>query len=210
MEARGMGLTTTTSIGSIPITGGTDHQPWEPTHPTTPDPSDEECELELQLERTREKKRAEEEAKRKAEEEKQKQEAAVRVAHARKMEEEGAEKRRKLAAAARNHRGPSPGEATTSTRRVEVEVPRVVKKGKSFQRNEASGRDPDDGNDDDDNEEEQAPCERCFSKKISCLEQVRREGGLSGERMAVMESQMAQLLADNRALREATQGHINT
>ncbi|KAJ3859063.1 hypothetical protein EV359DRAFT_86855 [Lentinula novae-zelandiae] len=211
---------TTTAVGSIPITGGTDYQPSELTCLTTPDPSDEECELELQLERTREKKRkmkeekkrAEEEAKQKVEEERQKQEAATRAANARKMEEEAAEKRRKIAAAAAawNRRGPLPSEATTSACRVEGEVPRVVRKGKTPQRNKASGGDPDDGddggNDDNDNEEEQAPCEQCYNKKIPCLEQpvqVRREGGLSRERMAVMESQMAQLLADNQALRES-------
>ncbi|KAJ3858100.1 hypothetical protein EV359DRAFT_88271 [Lentinula novae-zelandiae] len=159
---------TTTAVGSIPITGGTDNQPPEPTRPTMPDPSDEECELELQLERTREKKRklkeekkrAEEEAKRKAEEEKQRQEAAVRAANARKMEEEVAEKRRRIAAAAaaRNRRGPSPGEATTSARRVEVEIPWVVRKGKTPQRHETSGGDPDDGDDGGNDEEERAPC----------------------------------------------------
>ncbi|KAJ3858301.1 hypothetical protein EV359DRAFT_87945 [Lentinula novae-zelandiae] len=236
-----MSFSRTTTIGSIPVTGRQPTPPVAPTRPSTPDPSDEERELELQLERTREKnrqrkeekKKAEEEAKRKAEEERERQEAAAQAANARRMEEEAAEKRRKTAAA-RSHRGPSPGEATTSARRVEVEIPRVVKKGKAPQRNEASGGDPDDGDDgenDDEEDEERAPCERCYSKKIPCLEQVgkrstvickpchnakvkcsysgwpvlaRREGGPSGERMAVMESQMAQLLADNRALREAT------
>ncbi|KAJ3858277.1 hypothetical protein EV359DRAFT_87977 [Lentinula novae-zelandiae] len=235
---------TTTTIGSIPVTGRHPTPPSAPTRPSTPDPSDKERELELQLERTREKnrkrkeekKKAEEEAKRKAEEERQRQEAAVRAANARKLEEEAAEKRRRMAAAAavRNRRGPSPGEASTSARRVEVEIPRVVKKGKGRQRIEASGGEPDDGGDsredDDDDDEERAPCERCQLKKIPCLEQVgkwstvickpchdakvkcsylgrpvqvKREGGPSGERMAVMESQLAQLLADNQALREA-------
>ncbi|GAW08808.1 hypothetical protein LENED_010898 [Lentinula edodes] len=236
--------TTSTTIGSIPVTGRQPTPPAAPTRPSTPDPSDEERELELQLERTREKnrrrkeekKKAEEEARRKAEEEKKRQEAAARAADARRIEEEAAEKRRKIAAAAaaRNRRGPSPGEASTSARRVEVEIPRVVKKGKAPQRNEVSGRDPDDGDDgenDDEDDEERAPCERCFTKKIPCLEQVgkrstvickachdakvkcsysgrpvqvKREGGPGGERMAVMESQLAQLMADNRALREAT------
>ncbi|KAJ3803808.1 hypothetical protein F5876DRAFT_84377 [Lentinula aff. lateritia] len=67
--------------------------------------------------------------------------------------------------------------------------------------NEASGGDPDDGNDEED--EERAPCERCYSKRIPCLEQVRRDGGPSGKRMAVMESQMAQGLANVRSLQEA-------
>ncbi|KAF8827428.1 hypothetical protein HHX47_DHR4000219 [Lentinula edodes] len=52
-------------------------------------------------------------------------------------------------------------------------------------------------------------CKPCHDAKVKCSYsgrpvQVRREGGPSGERMAVMESQMAQLLADNRSLREAT------
>ncbi|KAJ3884986.1 hypothetical protein GG344DRAFT_83263 [Lentinula edodes] len=235
---------TSNTVGSIPVTGRQPTTPAAPSRPSMPSPSDEERELELQLERTREKnrrrkeekKKAEEEARQKAEEEKQRQEAAERAATARRLEEEAAEKRRRTAAAAaaRNRRGPSPGEATTSTRRVEVEIPRVAKKGKVPQRSEASGGDPDDGDDgenDDEDDEERAPCERCYSKKIPCLEQVgkrstvickpchdakvkcsysgrpaqaRREGGPSGERMAVMESQLAQLLADNRSLREAT------
>ncbi|KAJ3858947.1 hypothetical protein EV359DRAFT_86997 [Lentinula novae-zelandiae] len=209
---------TSTTVGSIPVTGIQPTPPAAPTCPSTPDPSDEERELELQLERTQEKnrrrkeekKKAEEEAKRKVEEEKERQEAAARAANTRRLEEEAAEKRRWIAAAAaaaQSHRGPSPGEATTSARRVEVEIPRVIKKGKTPQRNEASGGDPDDGDDGENNDkddEEHARCKRCFNKKIPCLEQVRREGGPSGERMAVMESQMAQLLADNRALREAT------
>ncbi|KAJ3858095.1 hypothetical protein EV359DRAFT_88281 [Lentinula novae-zelandiae] len=84
----------------------------------------------------------------------------------------------------------------------------MVKKNKGRQRREVSGGEPDDGGDggedDDNDDEERAPCEQCQLKKIPCLEQVKREGGPSGERMTVMESQMAQLLADNRALREAT------
>ncbi|KAJ3858132.1 hypothetical protein EV359DRAFT_88205, partial [Lentinula novae-zelandiae] len=148
-------------------------------------------------------------AKQAAEEEKARQEAATRAALARKIEEEAAEKRRQIAAvaAARNRRGPSPGEASTSARRAEVEIPWVVRKGKGRQRTEASGGDPDDGgdsgDDDNDDEEERAPCERCHLKKIPCLEQVKREGGPSGEQMAIMESQMAQGLADLWALREA-------
>ncbi|KAJ3897839.1 hypothetical protein F5879DRAFT_995483 [Lentinula edodes] len=201
-----MTTTTSTTVGSIPVTGRHPNPPLAPTRPSTPDPSDEERELELQLEHTRErnrrrkeeKKKAEEEAKRKAEEERQRQEAA----DARKLEEEAAEKRRRMAAAtaARNRRGPSPGEASTSARRVEVEIPRLVKKGKGKQRMEASGRDPDDGGDDDEeDDEERAPCD-----PLPGTVQVKREGGPSGERMAVMESQLAQLLADNRSLREAT------
>ncbi|KAJ3867552.1 hypothetical protein EV359DRAFT_78513 [Lentinula novae-zelandiae] len=178
----------TTTVGSIPITGGTSNPPLGPTHPSMPDPFDEERELELQLECTQEKKKAEEEAKRRveeevarraAEEEKEKQEAAARAASTKKKEEE------------------------ESCSGGGVQLPRAF-----LQRGKASGGDPDDGNDsgdnDDDDKEERAPCERCQIKKIPCLEQVRREGGPSGEQLAVMESQMAQLLADNRALREAT------
>ena len=91
--------------------------------------------------------------------------------------------------------------------------------------------DPDDGDDGDDDNDEKEPCERCRAKKISCQMQagkrssiickpchdakvrcsysgrpstVKREGGGNplGERMAVLESQMAQLLADNRQLRD--------
>ncbi|KAJ3897518.1 hypothetical protein F5879DRAFT_995912 [Lentinula edodes] len=189
--------TTSTTVGSISVTGRHPTPPLAPTRPLTPDPSDEERQLELQLEHGR-----------------QRQEAAERAANARKLEEEAAEKRRRMAAAAaaRNHWGPSPGAASTSARRVEVEVPRVVKKGKGKQRMEVSSGDPDDGgdgeDDDDEDDEERTPCERCQQKKIPCLEQpvqMKREGGgqLIGERLAVLESQMAQLLADNRQLREA-------
>ncbi|KAJ3859760.1 hypothetical protein EV359DRAFT_86052 [Lentinula novae-zelandiae] len=91
-------------------------------------------------------------------------------------------------------------------------------------------RDPDDSGNGND-EDEQAPCEQCRSKKIPCQMQagkrssiickpchdakvrcsystrplsVKREGGSNptGERLAILESQMAQLLANNRQLRE--------
>ncbi|GAW07620.1 hypothetical protein LENED_009627 [Lentinula edodes] len=92
------------------------------------------------------------------------------------------------------------------------------------------GGDPNDGDDDDDDEEDRAPCERCKTKKLPCQMQAgkrssiickpchdakvrcsysghpntskQREGG-SGKRIAVLESQMAQSLADSQALREA-------
>ncbi|KAJ3846408.1 hypothetical protein EV368DRAFT_89082 [Lentinula lateritia] len=135
--------TRTTTIGSIPVTGRQPTPPSAPTRHSTPDPSDEERELELQLERTREKNRKRKEEKKKAEEEakrKADEEAAVRATNARRMEEENTEKRRRIAAAAAawNRRGPSPSEATTSACRVEVAIPRVVKKGKASQRNEVS------------------------------------------------------------------------
>ncbi|KAJ3911495.1 hypothetical protein F5877DRAFT_85893 [Lentinula edodes] len=88
-----------------------------------------------------------------------------------------------------------------------------------------------DGGDVNNDEEERAPCEPCRNKKISCQMQagkrssiickpchdakvkcsysgrpstVKREGGghPTGERLAVLESQVAQLLADNRQLRD--------
>ncbi|KAJ3805222.1 hypothetical protein F5876DRAFT_82020 [Lentinula aff. lateritia] len=116
------------------------------------------------------KKKVEEEAARQAAEEEQKrQEAATWAASARKVEEEAAEKRRRIAAAAaaQSRQGPSPGEATTSARRVEVEIPRVVRKGNSRQRAEAISGDPDDG-DDGNNDNNKGPCERCKAKKIPC------------------------------------------
>ncbi|KAJ3804742.1 hypothetical protein F5876DRAFT_82657 [Lentinula aff. lateritia] len=247
-----------TNIGSIPITGGTDNPPPAPTRPTTLSASEKEWELEEQLEHNRErlqklkeKRKAEEAAKKKAEEEaarrvqkrkKAREEApiysrykaAARAVQVRRLEEEAAEKRRRVAvaAAARGRQGPAPSEATTSQQRMEVEIPRLIKKGTGKQGAEA--RDPDDGDngsdggDDEDDEDEKAPCERCRIKKIPCLQQEgkrttvickschdskvrcsfsnqrvaskQREGG-SGERLAVMESQLAQGLADVRSLR---------
>ncbi|KAJ3806945.1 hypothetical protein F5876DRAFT_68516 [Lentinula aff. lateritia] len=116
------------------------------------------------LQRLKEKRKAEEEAKQKAEEEaarwaaeeeKQREEAAARAAFARRRDEEAAEKRRRIAASARGRQGPAPGEASTSCRQVEVEIPQVVRKGSSKQSVEAG--DPDDGNDGSD-EDEKAPC----------------------------------------------------
>ncbi|GAW07252.1 hypothetical protein LENED_009229 [Lentinula edodes] len=139
------------------------------------------------------------------------------------------ERRRKLAAAAtaRSQEGTSTGEVSVSLRRLVVEIPRVKGKGKA--RAQPVGEDPDNGDDD---EEDQEPCERCKVKKIPCLKQagkrssvickpchnskvqclysgrpytVKREGGASpsSEQLAVLDNQMAQVLADNRALREA-------
>ncbi|KAJ3884167.1 hypothetical protein GG344DRAFT_84465 [Lentinula edodes] len=91
--------------------------------------------------------------------------------------------------------------------------------------------DGDDGDDDDDDDDNKEPCERCRVRKISCQMQagkrssvickpchdakvrcsysgrpstVKKEGGSNptGERLAVLESQVAQLLADNRQLRD--------
>ncbi|KAJ3870434.1 hypothetical protein F5051DRAFT_447721, partial [Lentinula edodes] len=136
------------------------------------------------------------------------------------------------AATARSQRGTLPSEMSVSPRRPVVEIRREKGKGRARIPAQPVGGDPDDGDDgddDDDDEEEREPCERCKAKKIPCLQQagkrssvickpchdskvrcsfsgrpstVKREGG-SGERIAVMESQMAQSLADLRALREA-------
>ncbi|GAW08289.1 hypothetical protein LENED_010343 [Lentinula edodes] len=135
-------------------------------------------------------KKAEEEAAQKAAEEAQKQKEAAK----RELEE----RRRKLAEAATARGDPDDGG---------------------------------DGEDDNDNEDEQAPCKRCRSKKIPCQMQagkrssiickpypdakvrcsysgrpstVKREGGAnpSGECLVVLESQVAQLLADNQQLRD--------
>ncbi|KAJ3911255.1 hypothetical protein F5877DRAFT_86240 [Lentinula edodes] len=110
-----------------------------------------------------------------------------------------------------------------------VEIRREKGKGRAGILARPVGGDPDDSDNDDDDEEEREPCGRCKAKKIPCLQQagkrssvickpchdskvwcsflgrpstVKWEGG-SGERIAVMESQMAQSLADLRALREA-------
>ncbi|KAJ3885207.1 hypothetical protein GG344DRAFT_82984 [Lentinula edodes] len=164
-------------------------------------------------------KKAEEEAARKAAEEAQRKEAVAR---------ELEERHRVMAeaAVARNWRGSSPGGSSVSLRWPVVEIRKGKGKGKA--KAQPVGRDPDDGGEGDD-EDEQAPCERCRNKKIPCQMQagkrssiickpchdakvrcsysgqpstVKREGGGQpiGERLAILESQMAQLLADNRQL----------
>ncbi|KAJ3858223.1 hypothetical protein EV359DRAFT_69185, partial [Lentinula novae-zelandiae] len=236
---------TTNTVGSIPITGGTDPQPSDPTCPSTLSASDKERELEKQMERNqerlqklKEKRKAKEAARKKAEEEaarraaEKEQERQEVAARARRSEEEAAEKRRRMAA--RNRRGPSLGEVTASACQVKVEIPLVIRKGKGHLRTEAVGGDPDDSNDsddDDDDEDEWAPCERyqaqripcqmhtgkrsslickpCHDSKVQCSYSgwpptVKREGGVqpTGKHLAVLESQMAQLLTDNRQFRE--------
>ncbi|KAJ3911666.1 hypothetical protein F5877DRAFT_85672 [Lentinula edodes] len=157
------------------------------------------------------------------------QEAQDRASRAQQQDAELVERRRLLAAAAtaRSQRGTSPSEMSVSPRRPVVEIRREKGQGRARIPARPLGGDPDDGDDDD--EEEREPCERCKAKKIPCLQQagkrssvickpchdskvrcsfsgrpstVKREGG-SGERIAVLESQMAQSLADLRALREA-------
>ncbi|KAJ3870780.1 hypothetical protein F5051DRAFT_447132 [Lentinula edodes] len=137
------------------------------------------------------------------------------------------------AATARSQGGTSTGETSVSPRRPVVEIPRMKSKGKAkAQPIGEDPDDGDDGDEDDNDEEDREPCERCKAKKIPCLKQagkrssvickpchnskvrcsysgrpytIKREGGASpsGERLAVLESQMAQVLADNWALREA-------
>ncbi|KAJ3911467.1 hypothetical protein F5877DRAFT_85930 [Lentinula edodes] len=104
-------------------------------------------------------------------------------------------------------------------------------KGKGKARAEPVGGDPNDGDEGDNDDDDKEPCERCRVKKISCQMQagkrssvickpchntkvrcsysgwpstVKQEGGSNptGEHLAVLESQVAQLLADNRQLRD--------
>ncbi|KAJ3853634.1 hypothetical protein EV368DRAFT_81394 [Lentinula lateritia] len=142
-------------------------------------------------------------------------------------EEEVTEWRRLIAEAATVR-----SQRETSPRRPVVEIWRAAK-GKGKAKAQLVGGDPNDGDDsddDDDDEEDQAPCERGKTKKLPCQMQAgkrssiickpchdskvkcwysgcpttskQREGG-SGERIAIMESQMVQSLADLWVLREA-------
>ncbi|KAJ3912054.1 hypothetical protein F5877DRAFT_85234 [Lentinula edodes] len=150
------------------------------------------------------KKKAEEEAARKAAEEARKQKEAA----ARELEEH----QRVMA------------EAATARMEIRKEKAKAQPVG-------GDPDDGGDREDEDKDEDDRAPCEQCRSKKISCQMQagkrssvickpchdakvrcsysgrpstVKREGGgnLYGERLAVLESQVAQLLADNRQLRD--------
>ncbi|KAJ3870602.1 hypothetical protein F5051DRAFT_447437 [Lentinula edodes] len=152
------------------------------------------------------KRKAKEEAARKAAEEARRQ----KEAEARELEERG---------------------SLVSPRRPVVEIRKDKGKGKGkAQPVGGDPDDGGDGDDDDEDDDDRAPCERCRSKKISCQMQagkrssvickpchdakvrcsysgrpstVKREGGNPyGERLAVLESQVAQLLADNRQLRD--------
>ncbi|KAJ3897906.1 hypothetical protein F5879DRAFT_995403 [Lentinula edodes] len=171
---------TTTTVGSISITGGTNNPPMTPTRPSMPCPSDEERELEVQLKQTREKNR-------RLREQKKAEEEAARCAAAEERQQQD--------------------EATTSTRRVEVEVPRLVKKGKALPRNEVSRGDPDDskdGKDSDEDDEEKEPCEQCQAKRIPCLQQAGKRSSIisTNSEGGGLQRQMAQLLADSQILRE--------
>ncbi|KAJ3804894.1 hypothetical protein F5876DRAFT_82459 [Lentinula aff. lateritia] len=139
--------------------------------------------------------------------------STMKAEEAAKKKAEVVEQRRRLAEAAitRSQRGTSPSRTSASPARPVVKLKRMVKgKGKEQAWAEAIGGDPDDSRDG--NDEEQAPCKRCRSKKISCQKQAgkrssiilsKQRDGPPGEHMAVMESQMAQGLANLRALREA-------
>ncbi|KAJ3924346.1 MAG: hypothetical protein NXY57DRAFT_970112 [Lentinula lateritia] len=182
------------------------------------------------VEKVRARKAAEEKiARAAAVKEKAAQEVRERARRAQQQEEEVAERRRLLAAAAtaRSQRGTSPSDVSVSPRRPMVEISKRSK-GKGKAKAQPVDEDPDNGDDDDDEKE---PCEQCRTKKISCQMQagkrssiickpchdakvkcsysgrpstVKREGGSNptGERLAVLESQVAQLLADNRQLRD--------
>ncbi|KAJ3846031.1 hypothetical protein EV368DRAFT_89666 [Lentinula lateritia] len=172
------------------------------------------------------KKKAEEEAARKAAEEAQRQKEVVA------REKEERRKKMAEAATACSRRGSSPGETSMSPRRPVVEVRKEKGKGKSkAQPIDEDPDDGGDGGDEDKDKDKRAPCERCRNKKLPCQMQagkrssiickpchdakvkcsysgwpstVKREGGgqPTGERLAVLVSQMAQLLADNWQLRE--------
>ncbi|KAJ3858555.1 hypothetical protein EV359DRAFT_87559 [Lentinula novae-zelandiae] len=148
-----------------------------------------------------------------------------------KAEEEAAKKAAEEAATARSRWGSSPEETSGSPRRPVVEIRRIRSKGKEKAQEEAAGGDPDNSRDEnDDDEDDRTPCERCRAKKISCQMQAGKRSSIickpchdakvkcsysgrpsivkkevsahpTGERLAVLESQVAQLLADNRQLR---------
>ncbi|KAJ3871391.1 hypothetical protein F5051DRAFT_446262 [Lentinula edodes] len=130
-------------------------------------------------------KKAEEEAARAAAEKKKKVQEWAKWAQ--QQGEEVVERRRLLAAAAttRSQRGTSPSEMSASPWRAIVEIWRTTKsKGKGKARAEPVGGDPDDD--------------------AGWPSTVKREGGSNptGKHLAVLESQVAQLLANNRQLRD--------
>ncbi|KAJ3911436.1 hypothetical protein F5877DRAFT_73179, partial [Lentinula edodes] len=91
------------------------------------------------------------------------------------------EQRRKLAevATARSRQGSLPGESLVSPRRLVVEIRKEKGKGKA--KAQPVGGDPDDssdGEDNDNNEDEQASCEQCRSKKISCEMQAGKRSSI--------------------------------
>ncbi|KAJ3910973.1 hypothetical protein F5877DRAFT_86689 [Lentinula edodes] len=174
------------------------------------------------------KKKADEEAAKKVAEEVRKK----KVAAARELEERRRLMAEAATARSQRGTSPSEMSVSPRRPVVELRRATKIK-GKGKAPAQPVGGDPDDGDDgddDDDDEDDRAPCERCKSKKLPCQMQAgkrssiickpchdakvrcsysgrpttskQREGG-SGERIAVMESQMAQSLADLRSLREA-------
>ncbi|KAJ3900567.1 hypothetical protein F5879DRAFT_992763 [Lentinula edodes] len=117
-------------------------------------------------------------------------------------------------------------------RRAREKIRRVKGKGKERVQAEATSGDPDDGGDkEEDDEDDRAPCEQCRAKKISCQMQAGKRSSIickpchdakvkcsysgrplivkkevsanpTGKRLAVLESQMAQLPANNWQLHE--------
>ncbi|KAJ3884008.1 hypothetical protein GG344DRAFT_84738 [Lentinula edodes] len=120
---------------------------------------------------------------------------------------------------------------------VEIQRTKSKGKGKARAEPVGGDPDDGDDGDDNDNDNNKEPCERCRVKKISCQMQagkrssvickpchdakvrcsysgrpstVKKEGGSNptGERLAVLESQVAQLLADNRQLRDGQEAGL--
>ncbi|KAJ3846598.1 hypothetical protein EV368DRAFT_88769 [Lentinula lateritia] len=203
--------TSHTTTTTIPNPASTSSRPVDPPSPGASLDDDEDLimrEALARVERVKARK-VEEAAQKKAEEEAAKK--AIEEARIRAAAKELEDRRRRMAeaATARSRRGSSPGEASGSPRRPMVVIRRGKGKGKA--KAQPVGGDPDDGSDGDDDEEdddERAPCERCRSKKIPCQMQAGKRSSIickpchDAKRLAVLESQMAQLLADNRQLRE--------
>ncbi|KAJ3924749.1 MAG: hypothetical protein NXY57DRAFT_1033561 [Lentinula lateritia] len=199
--------TTSSSTAVIPV---------NPTDPADPDSLEEEDLEEDEVEVLR---KAQEKVRQMKE-----RKAAAAAAAKQKAEEEAREqaaareeRRRRMAAAATARNFGVPSEARCGDSEGEEQRKRKIQGP--------------DGGDNDDKEDERTPCERCRNKKIPCQMQagkrssiickpchdakvrclysnrpftVKREGGSNptGERLAVLESQVAQLLADNRQLRD--------
>ncbi|KAJ3924454.1 MAG: hypothetical protein NXY57DRAFT_969845 [Lentinula lateritia] len=210
--------TTTTTIPQPRVS--TLARPADPPMPDAPADEDEDSIMREALARVeRVKARKAEEAQRRAEEEeaarvaeeleRQKKAAAARrqaaqdarnrAIRAQEQESEVAERRKRLveAATSRSRRDTSTGGTSASLRRPIVEVTRMKNKGKGKASAQAGKR-------------SSVICKPCHDSKVKCSYSgrpyvVKKEGGAnpSGERIAVLESQMAQVLADNRALREA-------
>ncbi|KAJ3871224.1 hypothetical protein F5051DRAFT_446474 [Lentinula edodes] len=170
------------------------------------------------------KQKAEEEAAQKAKEEERAQ-AAAREERRKQMAEAAT-------ARSRRGSSPEETSGSPCRPVVEIRREKGKGKGKSkAQPVDEDPDDGGDGGDDDDEDDERTPCERCRNKKIPCQMQagkrssiickpchdakvrcsysgrpstVKREGGSNptGKRLAVLESQVAQLLADNRQLRD--------